>query len=81
MVNVPGTRDEWYDDSAITIPEVVDTAVRPLFLAAFPSDRGPVGNRRIHGDDFYKVDGRDCDIKKYGQELLQAAQLINAGAE
>ena len=81
MVNVPGTRDEWYDDSAITIPEVVDTAVRPLFLTAFPSDRGPVGYRRIHGEDFYKVYGRDCDFKKYGQGLLQAAQLINAGAE
>lgn len=81
MLNVPGTYDNWYDQSAITAPEIKDTAVKPLFLTAFTSDRGPVGLRRVSGEDFYKLYGQYCDFTKHGQPLLQAARIINAGGE
>ena len=53
----------------------------PLFLCAFPSSRGPVGIRRVYGTEFYKLYGKDVDFSKYGQPLLQAANIINNGGE
>lgn len=81
MLNVPGTYDNWYDQSKVTTPEIKDSAVKPLFLTAFTSDRGPVGLRRVSGEDFYKLYGQYCDFTKHGQSLLQAARIINAGGE
>lgn len=81
MFNVPGTIDEWFDESANKVPEVTDLASRPLFLAAFTADRGPTGLRRVSGQDFYKLYGLNCSYKKHGQPLIQAAAEISAGAE
>lgn len=81
MLSIPGTIDNWYDQSYETVPEIVDTAVKPLFLTAFSSDKGPVGLRRVSGENFYKLYGQNIDFNKHGQPLLQAASIINAGGE
>lgn len=81
MINVPGTTDNWIDESALSVPVVEDKAVRPLFLTAFTSDRGPVGLRRVAGQEFYKLYGQYCNFEKHGQPLIQAAHIINNGGE
>jgi len=81
MLNRPGTTDNWIDESSISQVDVQTSAIMPLFLAAFTSDRGPVGLKRVSGNDFYKLYGSYCDYSKHGQPLIQAANIIENGGE
>lgn len=81
MVTIPSTNDYWYDQTFQTVPEVVDNVDRPLFMAMFSSNKGPVGWRKIHGEDFFKLYGADISFEKHGQPLLQAAYIIANGGE
>lgn len=77
----PGTVDKWFDHSGITIQPIVDTATRPLMLAAAAFDRGPEKITRVYGEDFFKLYGYYIDFEKYGQAALQCANIISSGGE
>ena len=77
-----GTKFNWYDNSAIaSAATAVDYDYRTLFLSGFSADKGTEKAIRIHGDDFYKMYGRNLSFTKHGQPLLQAARVIDAGGE
>lgn len=74
----PGTRFRWYDQSEIT-PVIEDPVVKPLFITAAATDKGPEDLREVVGDEFYKDYGSTIDFNKYGHPLIYAARIINAG--
>lgn len=77
-----GTTFKWYDQSGIpalpTETTVEDPNV-PLCLVCVASEKGPEDMRKVYGDTFYKLYGDDIQFSKYGQPLLQAARIIDAG--
>lgn len=76
------TTFKWYDQSAIpAIPAdaTVEDPNIPLCLVCVASDKGPEDMRKVYGDTFYKLYGNDIQFSKYGQPLLQAARIIDAG--
>lgn len=78
----PGSIFELIDQSQIaTIPESTTVNNAPVFMQAFGSDKGPEGYRLVQGDEFFDLYGADLSkaYKKYGQPLIQAAAIINAG--
>lgn len=79
-MSYPATIDRWYDQSGIQ-RIVSDDPRRPLIMTAFASSRGPEGFTRCYGTDFYKLFGYYMDYEKYGQAAIQAAYLIDNGAE
>lgn len=76
------TRFNWYDNSAIP-QNVIDTTSTdpniPLCLVCVASDKGPEQLRTVYGDAFYKLYGDNIQFSRYGQPLLQAARIIDAG--
>lgn len=79
MNNYPGTIFEFVDQSAISPIPVNEPIVKPLFMAAITSDKGPEDYRVVEGDEFFKLYGDNISFEKHGQPLLQAANIINAG--
>lgn len=79
-MSYPATIDRWYDQSGIQ-KVVSEDPQRPLIMTAFASSRGPEGFTRCYGTDFYKLFGYSMDYEKYGQAAIQAAYLIDNGAE
>ena len=77
----PGTDFEIQDNSGNTDIDIVDTAIKPLYLAVSSFDKGPERMMTVSGTDFYKLFGRDISFAKHGQPAIQAANSINAGAE
>lgn len=78
----PGSIFELIDQSQIaTIPESTTVNNAPVFMQAFGSDKGPEAYRLVQGDEFFDLYGADLSkaYKKYGQPLIQAAAIINAG--
>lgn len=78
----PGSIFELIDQSQITsIPESTTVNNAPVFMQAFGSDKGPEDYRLVSGDEFFDLYGADLSkaYKKYGQPLIQAAAIINAG--
>ena len=76
------TKLNWYDQSGI--PEIVAQEASvdpniPLCLACVASEKGPEDMRVVYGNTFYKLYGDDIQFSKYGQPLLQAARIIDAG--
>ena len=77
------TRFNWYDNSGI--PALPTTAAAPsdpnipLCLACIAASKGPEDMRVIYGNDFYTLYGDDIQFTKFGQPLLQAARIIDAG--
>ena len=75
----PATIFNWYDNSAITIPEVateIDDA--PLFMQVFSADKGTEDLIEISGSDFDAMYGT-MYFDKHGQSAIQAKNIINAG--
>ena len=77
-----GSRFNWIDQSAI--PEIPTDVTSenpniPLCLVCVASERGPEDMRKVYGEAFYKLYGNDIQFSKYGQPLLQAARIIDAG--
>lgn len=80
----PGSIFELIDQSAIpSIPKSVTVDRAPTFVQAFGSDKGPEDWRLVKGDEFFELYGTDLSkaYKKYGQPLIQAAAIINAGGK
>ena len=75
----PGTIFEFEDQSAIQKVTIDKTLVRPLFMCAFTSDKGPEAYTVTEGEEFFKLYGDDISFARHGQPLLQAAVAINAG--
>lgn len=78
----PGSIFELIDQSQIaSIPESTTVNNAPVFMQAFGSDKGPEGYKLVEGDEFFDLYGADLSkaYKKYGQPLIQAAAIINAG--
>ena len=77
-----GTKFNWYDQSGITqTVEAEEIVNRPLFMTGITADKGTEELVRLHGDDFYKMYGRNLSFTKHGQPLLQAGRIIDQGAE
>ena len=77
-----GTKFNWYDQSGIQVTtETMEIVNRPLFMTAITADKGTEELVRLHGDDFYKMYGRNLSFNKHGQPLLQAGRIIDEGAE
>ena len=78
----PQTTFKWNDRSAITPLIAADTGA-PLILIAASTDKGGEDLVKISGSDFYKryVTDQKLMYQRHGQPLLEAAALIDAGAE
>ena len=77
-----GTKFNWYDQSGINqTVEAEEIVNRPLFMTGITADKGTEELVRLHGDDFYKMYGRNLSFTKHGQPLLQAGRIIDQGAE
>lgn len=76
----PSTKFEIVDQSLITDIPQVEPVVKPMFMAAFTSDKGSEDYGVYEGDDFFKQFGTDIKFAKHGQPLLQAAMQAKAGA-
>lgn len=76
----PGTIFKWVDQSAIK-KQVEERPTVPLFLTAFSADKGPEKLMRVYGKDFYILYGTNPSFEKHGQPLIQAASIIDNGAE
>ena len=78
----PGSIFNLHDQSAIpTTPAITDNTYRPLFLSVGSFDKGVEGFNRVYGADFYRMYGSKMYFSKHGQNAIQTANLINAGAE
>lgn len=76
----PGTIVNWIDQSAT--PEIDEITVdnnAPLFFVVSSFDKGSEKLMEISGSDFYKMFGTPL-FSKHGQNGIQAARLIDAGA-
>lgn len=51
----------------------------PLFMCAFSSDKGTEDITSFTADSFYDMYGKAGDFFKYGQPLIQAHRIVNAG--
>lgn len=78
-MNYPGTIFELIDQSQYDPIKIEEPIVKPLFMAAITSDKGPEDYRVVEGDKFFKLYGDKISFEKHGQPLLQAANTINAG--
>lgn len=76
----PGSKFEIIDQSLIEDIPQADPVVKPMFMAAFTSDKGSENYGVYEGDDFFKQFGTDIKFANHGQPLLQAAMAIKAGA-
>lgn len=76
----PGSKFEIVDQSFIPAIPQQDPVVKPMFMAAFTSDKGSEEYGVYAGDDFFKQFGSDIKFANHGQPLLQAAMAIKAGA-
>lgn len=74
-----GTIFEIIDRSHIPALPVAEAAYKPLFLCAAPTIKGRENIQVYEGKDFYTNFGSDISFVKYGQPLVQAARIINAG--
>lgn len=78
----PGSIFNVIDNSAINQQTVIaDAEYRPLFLSVGSFDKGKEGFNRIYGQKFYDMYGKKMSFERHGQNALQTANLINAGAE
>lgn len=78
----PGSIFNLYDQSAIpSTPPITDNTYRPLFLSVGSFDKGYEGFNRVYGKDFYRIYGSKMYFSRHGQNAIQTANLINAGAE
>jgi len=78
----PGSIFNLYDQSAIgSAPAITDNTYRPLFLSVGSFDKGYEGFNRVYGKDFYRIYGSKMYFSRHGQNAIQTANLINAGAE
>ena len=75
----PGTIFTYEDQSDIQPLPIEQPLVRPVFMTAITSDKGPEDYRVVSGEDFFKLYGKSISFTKHGQPLLQAAAIINAG--
>lgn len=78
-MNYPGSIFELVDQSQYEPIPIQETSIKPLFMTAFTSDKGPEDFRVVEGEDFFKLYGDNISFEKHGQPLLQAANIINAG--
>lgn len=72
-----GTQVNWHE-VLNQIPATVNEAL-PLFLCVFSSDKGPEKITDLEYSEFKKLYGATPDFSKYGQPLLQAHNILNAG--
>ena len=78
----PGTKFNWFDNSQFNMTTTTAAADNaPLFLTAFSADKGTEDMIRISGEDFYQMYGSSLSFANHGQVLIQAGQIIEAGAE
>lgn len=78
----PGTIIKpWQDFTGFQSPATENISYRPLVLLASSFDKGNEKLNRVYGDEFYKMYGSDMNFDKHGQVAIQAAQLIDVGAE
>jgi len=76
----PGSKFEIVDQSLIEQIPQQEPIMKPMFMAAFTSDKGSEEYGVYSGDDFFKQFGTDIKFANHGQPLLQAAMAIKAGA-
>lgn len=56
-----------------------DESRLPVFLGCFSSDKGTEEMTLMNADNFKAMYGKTADFFKYGQPLIQAHNIINAG--
>ena len=72
-----GTQVNWHEVLAPT--DVTVNQSLPLFLCAFSCDKGPEKITDLEYEDFRKMYGDSADYFKYGQPLIQAHRILQAG--
>ena len=75
----PGMQVNWHEIIKTKINST-DIESLPVFMAVFSSDKGPETLTDLIADDFFKLYGKTADFFKYGQPLMQAHTILNAGA-
>ena len=73
-----GTKVNWHEVLMPPRNTSIDNS-QPLFLCAFSADKGSEEITDLMYDDFKKMYGNTANFFKYGQPLLQAHQILNAG--
>lgn len=80
---VRDTRFIWDDQSqipSINDAPAADNFDRPVLMTVFASNKGPEKlQKSLSGKDFFALYGDTPNFAKYGQPLLQAARIANAG--
>lgn len=77
----PATIFNWYDQSAISVPEdEVELTPRPLFMVVGSFDKGPEDFQRVYGSTFNDIYGT-MSFTRHGQNSIQAQRIIDAGGE
>ena len=74
----PGMQVNWHEIIKTKINST-DIESLPVFMAVFSSDKGPETLTDLIADDFFKLYGKTADFFKYGQPLMQAHTILNAG--
>ena len=72
-----GTQVNWHEVLAPT--DIAVNQSLPLFLCAFSCDKGPEKITDLEYEDFRKMYGNSADYFKYGQPLIQAHRILQAG--
>ena len=63
----PGTKVNWYDNSALTIAEEIpDIQNKALFMVVSSFDKGPEDLREVYGNEFVSLYGNPL-FSKHGQ--------------
>lgn len=73
-----GTKVNWHEVLQESNTVKVDETL-PLFLCVFSADKGSEEITDFTKDDFRAMYGNTADFFKYGQPLIQAHKILNAG--
>lgn len=73
-----GTKVNWHE-VLMAKSDVVNNESLPLFLCAFSADKGTEDITDLTVNEFKAMYGADADFFKYGQPLIQAHAILNAG--
>lgn len=74
-----GMLARWHEVTSTTQVTQTDETL-PLFWFVFSSDKGTEEMTDLTSDDFYKMYGDTADFFKYGQPLIEAHRVLDAGA-
>lgn len=73
-----GMKVNWHEVLRPKKVKVADESL-PLFLAVFSADKGTESVTNLTLEDFNLMYGEDADFFKYGQPIIQAHKILEAG--